>query len=211
MIGTVETLAALAVLVLAVALTLARSPEAAIDLLAWAAVPQSVLAAVLAGWGGLPLLYPDALAILIVKGWWAPRVLGRGVRQPEASYGQRSTLSATAILLAAALVTLICLRLAVAILPLRATALGLSLAAMCVGFGGVALRSELWSQGAGMLMGEAGIMTMILVLAAGLPPLGETLALAEVVLLALLLAALTRLVQALHGAPDSSFLRGLRG
>lgn len=211
MIGTVETLAGMAVLLLAVSLTLARAPEAAIDLLAWAAVPQAVLALVLAGWRGLPLLYADAMAILIVKGLWAPRILRRGVRQPERSYGQRSTLSATAILLAAGLVTLICLRVAAAILPLQAAALGLSLAAMCVGFGGVALRSELWSQGAGMLMGEAGIMTMILVVASGLPPLGETLALAEVVLLAVLLAALTRLVHTLHGAPDSTFLRGLRG
>ncbi len=211
MIGTVEQLAALAVLVFAVALTLSRSPEAAVTILAWAAVPQAVLAVVLAASGGLPLLYPDALAILAVKGLWAPRLLRRGVPLPEKSYGQRASLSPTVILIASGLVTLMCLRLAAAILPHEATPLGVALAAMAVGFGGVAVRSELWSQAAGMLAGEAGLMTMILVLARGLPPAGEALALAEVVFLAVLLSALTRLVQAIHGAPDSALLRGLRG
>ncbi len=60
MIGTVEQLAAAAVLVLAVALTLFRSPEAAVTILAWAAVPQAVLAVVLAAAVGRPQLYADA-------------------------------------------------------------------------------------------------------------------------------------------------------
>ncbi len=146
-----------------------------------------------------------------MKGIWAPRLLRRGVARPERSYGQRTSLSPTAILIAAGLVTLMCLRLAAAILPAEATALGLALAAMAVAFGGAAVRSELWSQAAAMLAGEAGLMTMLLVLTRGLPPAGEVLALAEVVLLAALLSGLTRPVQAILGAPDSALLRGLRG
>ncbi len=209
--STVETFTAATVLVLAVALMLARTPEAAAALFAWAAVPQAVLAVALAGWAGMPVLFPDAAAMLLVKGLWAPRLLRRGLRHRGEVYGQRAAFSGSTLLLGAVAVMLLCLRLGMIILPATGVALGLSLAAMFVGLGTAAVRSELWSQAAGMLMGEAGLMTAALVVSAGLPVVGETFALAEVVLLAAVLAAVTSLVRASHGGADIRFLRGLRG
>ncbi len=211
MVATVEMLGAVTVLVLAVALMLARSPEAAVLILAWASVPQAAIAAALAGWSGMPVLFADAAAILVVKGFWAPRVLGGGIRHQGEVYGYRAAFSSAVLLVGTGAVTLICLRVGTAILPVSGPALGFGLAAMFTGFWTAAIRSELWSQAAGMLMGEAGLMTAALVLSAGLPPVGEILALAEVVLLATILAGMTRLVKATFGSADSGLLRGLRG
>ncbi len=211
MIAAVEGLCAAIVLMLAVALLVARTPEASAAIYAWAAVPQAAIAVALAGWAGMPELYLDAAAILFVKGIWAPRLLRGALPHRGEVYGLQARRSAATLLAGAAAVTLLCLRLSQAVLPARGVALGLGLAAMFVAFGAAAVRSELWSQAAGMLMGEAGLLTAVLVLAAGLPPVGEALALAELVLLAGVLATLTRLVRRTHGAADARVLRGLRG
>lgn len=207
----VETLGAAIVLLLAVALMLARTPEAAAAIFAWAAVPQAVIAVALAGWGGMPELFADAAAMLLVKGLWAPRLLRRAIRHNGEVYSQHAAFSPSALLLGAAALSLLCLRVSLMILPDTGVALGLGLSAMFVGLGTAAIRSELWAQAAGMLMGEAGLMTAALVLSSGLPPVGETFALAEVVLLATVLASVTRLVRATYGSADSQLLRGLRG
>ncbi len=207
----VETLGAVAVLVLAVTLMLARTPEAAATIYAWAVVPQAVIAVALGGWAGRPELFADAALMLVIKGLWAPGLLRRAVRHDGEVYGQHAAFSASALLLGAAALSLLCLWVGLAILPRAGVALGLGLAAMFVGWGTAAVRSELWAQAAGVLMGEAGLMTAALVLASGLPPLGETFALIEVVLLATLLGSGTRLVRATHGSHDSRLLRGLRG
>jgi hydrogenase-4 membrane subunit HyfE len=207
----VEGLAAAVLLILAAALLVARTPEAAAHIYAWAAVPQAAMAVALAGWAGIPELYLDAAAILLIKGLWAPRLLRRAVPNQGEVFGLQARRSATVLFVGAAAVTLLCLRLANLIYPLRDVPLGLALAALFVGFGSAALRSELWSQAAGILMGEAGLMASALVLTAGFPPLGEAFALAEVVVLAAILAAVSRLVHATHGATDARLLRGLRG
>jgi hydrogenase-4 membrane subunit HyfE len=210
-IPVVEGLASAAVLILAAGLLVARTPEAAAGIYAWAAVPQAAIAAALAGWGKMPELYLDAAAILLVKGLWVPRLLRQVVRHEGEVYGLHARRSASVLFVGAAAVTALCLRLSQLILPSAGVALGLALGAMFVGFGTAALRSELWSQAAGMLMGEAGLLTAALVLTAGLPPLGEAFSLAEAVLLASILAAVTRLVGRTHGAADARALRGLRG
>ena len=207
-----RTLCAAALLALAVALLLARTPEATAGLYAWAALPQAVLAVVVGtATGAWPVLYPDALAMLLIKGIWAPRLLRRAVRHDGEVYGQRAAWSAAALLAAAGALTLLGLRLGLDLDAPLGVPLGLSLAAMFVGFGTTAMRRELWSQSGGLLLAEGGLMGAVLVLASGLPALGEALALTEVVLLAAVLGAVTRSVVAVHGAADSRLLRRLRG
>jgi hydrogenase-4 membrane subunit HyfE len=207
----VEVLAATSVLVLAVGVLLARSPGAGVTLYALAAVPQAVLAMILAA-RGVPWLWLDAAAILAVKGLWAPRLLRRAVPPDPRLYGQQAAFSPAMLLCAVAAVTLLCLRVSGRIAgAAEGQALGLALAALLVGLSAAAIRSELWAQAAGILCGEAGLMTGIFVLAGGLPPVGETWALAEVLVLAAVFAVVTRRVHAHHGAATSRLLRGLRG
>jgi hydrogenase-4 membrane subunit HyfE len=209
--AAVETLAAATVLILAVVLMVTRSPEASSGVYALASLPQAAVVVALALQAGRGGFLPDAAAILVVKGLWAPRLLRHAVRHGGEIYGQQAAFSPSVLFAGAAGVVLLGLRLGTAVSSEAGVPLGLGLAAMLVGFGTVAVRPELWSQAAGLLMGEAGLATTVLVLAAGLPPLGEALAFGEVLALAAVLRLVARMVTETHGAADARLLRGLRG
>lgn len=212
MTATVETLGAAAALLLAAALLVARTPEACTALYAWAAVPQAAVAAALAARGGAPELWLDAVAILLVKGLWVPGLLRRGQRGGGTVYSLQARGSSFTLFVGAGLVTLICLRLGQAVGEGAAgTALGLAVAGSFIGFSAAAVRTELWTQAAGILSAEGALTIGALVLVGGLGPIGELLVLLEVPALAAVLAVVARLAHATHGAADAGLLRRLRG
>jgi hydrogenase-4 component E len=209
--AAVTTLAAAAVLILAALLTVSRSPEAAARVYALASLPQAAVVAGLAVWGGRPLWLLDAAAVLVVKGLWVPRILRGAVRHRGEVYGQHAAYSAPTLFVVAGGVALLCLRVGLVVSAAVGVPLGLSLAALVVGFGTVVVRPELWSQASGLLMGEAGLTTAVLVLAGDLPPWAEALAFAELLALGVVLRLVSRMVVEVHGAADARLLRGLRG
>lgn len=206
---TLEAMAAATVLAIALLTLLTRSAPAAWLFYACAAVPQAVLCVALGVTRGLPLLFVDAAAILTVKGLLAPAILRRGFR--ATTFGNASHWSPTVLLLALSVITLLSLGLGPLLAPHHPAAAAMAVDAMVVAFGSASVRPELWSQATGMLIGEAAITTLILVLAAGLPPIAEIFALAEVVFLAVTLSAMGHLAMHAHRTVDARDLRRLRG
>jgi hydrogenase-4 membrane subunit HyfE len=210
--SSVELACAAALLLLIVLAAVARTAPAGVAIYAWAAVPQAVVAAVLAATGGGPLLWVDAALILAIKAFWVPRILGRSLPVREGhDYGLATALSPPMLLGGAVVLALLGLRLGVLLGPAAGEALGLGLAAVILGFGLPAVRAELWAQSVGILLGEAALVLTALVLAGDLPPTAEVLALAEVILLAVVLGAVVRAVREVHGVADVRRLGRLRG
>lgn len=207
--ATLEPMASAAILAIAVLTLLSRSASAAWFYYACAAIPQAVLCVALGVTRDLPLLFADAAVILAVKGLWAPGILRRGLR--TTTFGTAAQWSPPVLLLGLSVITLLSLGLGRRMAPHHPAAAAMAVAAMVVAFGTAAVRPELWSQATGMLIGEAAITTLILVLAAGLPPIAELFALAEVVFLAVTLAAMGHLAMHAHRASDARDLRRLRG
>lgn len=210
----VQTVGSAAVLLLAAMAVLSRTPRTSATVYAWAALPQVVVLLALAAGSGQPWpLLVDAAAVGVIKGLWAPRLLARAVPRSAEVYGHAVRRAPPVLMSGAAAVTLLGLELGARLASSRAghLPLGLALAAMFVGFGTAAVRSELWSQAVGILMGEAGLFMSLVIWVSGLPPLGEMAALAEVAVLAALLGALSQLVQATYGRQDARLLQRLRG
>lgn len=210
MATAVAPAAAAALLVLTVAISVARRASAAVGLYRWLAVPQVALLIAFAWAGGGALVWLDAALYLAVKFFWVPALLRRHLRGTDSEYGLRIAAAPALLYTGAAALALLCLRLGASIEPRQGVALGLCFAAMLLGFGMPIVRTELWCQAPGILAGEAGLATAVL-LVAGDVPAAEALMLAEVVSLALVLGLVARLVRRLHGAPDARLLEGLRG
>jgi hydrogenase-4 component E len=208
----VELASAAVLLLLVVLAVMARTAPAGVTVYAWAALPQAAVAAALAASGGGALLWVDAALILAVKGLWVPSLLRRSLPVPDRhGYGLAASMSPPMLLGGAVVAALLGLRLGVLLGPAAGEALGLGLAAILLGFGIPAVRSELWAQTVGILLGEAALVLTALVLAGDLGPTAEILSFAEVILLAVVLGAVVRAVRDVHGVADVRRLGRLRG
>lgn len=206
----VGSAAAALLLLLTVAIGVARRPGSAARLYAWVAIPQVAVLVAMALVTGGALLWTDAALVLIVKFFWVPSLLRRYRWGGVSDYGMGSGVAPAVLFLGAAALAVLCLRLGGLIEPRHGVAVGLCFAALLLGFGTPIVRSELWCQVSGVLAGEGALAASILLLV-GEVAVAEGLMLAEVVFLAVVFGQVADQVRRLHGSADARLLEELRG
>lgn len=195
------------------AILVSRDARATAKFYALAAIPEAMVAILLAIRYGHADLYFVAAAILVAKGWGAPHLLTRVWPERERlAYRLSGTVGTVGSLLTVLLVTAVAFRVGAYALPgPDAVGFAASLAAGMAGMAAPALRHELFSQAGGLLVAEAGISTAALLLVGSFPVAADVVAFADLLVLSAAFGLLLRDVARVHGRADAALLRRLRG